>query len=63
MEPGPPAPTSPNDPDDRDDARVEEIMREGPVGAWALAGVSTFVVMAIYLLFYLLAYLPRGQVQ
>lgn len=45
------------------DARLEEIVRQGPVGAWALAGLATFLVMAIYLLFYLLAWLPRGQVQ
>lgn len=49
--------------DDPEDARVEEVMRQGPVGTWAVAGLATFIVMAIYLLFYLLAYLPRGQLQ
>lgn len=50
-------------PPDVDDARIEEIVRQGPVGAWALAGVATFIVVAIYLLFYVFAYLPRGQLQ
>jgi len=46
-----------------EEARLEEIVRQGPVGAWALAGVATFIVVAIYLLFYVLAYLPRGTVR
>ena len=46
-----------------EEARLEEIVRQGPVGAWALAGLATFIVVAIYLLFYVLAYLPRGAVQ
>jgi hypothetical protein len=44
-------------------ARLEAIMQDGPVGAWALAGVATFIVLAIYVIFYVLAYLPRGAVQ
>ena len=50
-------------PPDDDDERLHEIVRAGPVGAWALAGLATFIVVAIYLLFYVLAYLPRGAVQ
>jgi hypothetical protein len=46
-----------------EDARLEAILRAGPVGAWALAGVATFIVLAIYVIFYVLAYLPRGTVQ
>jgi hypothetical protein len=46
-----------------DDARVEEIVRSGPSGAFAVAGVATAIVVAIYLLFYLVVYLPRGAVQ
>lgn len=46
-----------------DDERLHEIVRAGPVGAWALAGLATFIVVAIYLLFYVVAYLPRGAVQ
>lgn len=45
------------------DERVDEIVRQGPVGAVAVAGVATFIVVAIYFLFYFFAYLPRGTVQ
>ena len=48
---------------DPDDARLEEILRQGPRGAFALAALSTGLVLALYLLFYLLVYLPRGAVQ
>ena len=42
---------------------VDEIVRQGPRGTWAVAGVATFLVVLIYFLFYFLAYLPRGAVQ
>lgn len=48
---------------DADDARLDAIVRDGPIGAWAVAGVAAFLVVAMYFLFYLLAYLPRGAVQ
>lgn len=46
-----------------EDEAVERIMRDGPVGTWAVAGLATAIVVAIYVLFYLLVYLPRGAVQ
>lgn len=46
-----------------EDAAVEEIVRQGPSGTWAVAGFATFVVVLIYFLFYFLAYLPRGATQ
>jgi hypothetical protein len=46
-----------------EDRRVEEIVRQGPSGAFAVAGVATVIVMAIYFIFYFVAYLPRGAVQ
>jgi hypothetical protein len=49
-------------PPDASDDRVDEIVREGPSGAVAVAGVATFIVVAIYFLFYFFAYLPRGAV-
>ncbi len=49
--------------DDGDDKAVEEILREGPHGTWAVAGVATFLVVLIYVLFYFFAYLPRGATQ
>jgi len=45
-----------------DDRAVDEIVR-GPSGAFALAGVATAIVVAIYVGFYFLVYLPRGAVQ
>jgi len=48
---------------DHDDARVDEIVARGPSGAFALAGVATAIVVAIYVGFYFLVYLPRGAVQ
>jgi hypothetical protein len=49
-------------PPDAGDERIEEIVRQGPSGAVAVAGVATFIVVAIYFLFYFFAYLPRGAV-
>ncbi|WP_325111769.1 hypothetical protein [Ramlibacter sp.] len=46
-----------------EDPAVEEIVRAGPHGTWAVAGVATFLVVLIYFLFYFLAYLPRGAVE
>jgi hypothetical protein len=45
------------------DRRVDEIVGRGPSGAFALAGIATAVVVAIYFAFYLFVYLPRGAVQ
>ena len=46
-----------------DDAAVEEIVRQGPSGTFAVAGVATVSVVAIFFIFYFLVYLPRGAVQ
>jgi hypothetical protein len=46
-----------------EDAEVDRIVREGPRGTWAVAGLATFLVVLVYFLFYFLAYLPRGAVQ
>ena len=42
---------------------VEEIVRQGPRGTFAVAGVATAIVVAIFFLFYFLVFLPRGAVQ
>ena len=47
----------------REDERVEEILQRGPAGAFAVAGVATFIVVAIVFIFYFLVYLPRGAIQ
>jgi hypothetical protein len=49
--------------DDGDDAKVDEIVRRGPRGAFVVAGIATAIVVAMYFGFYFLVYLPRGAVQ
>ena len=48
--------------EETDSAAVEDIVRRGPSGALAVAGVATLLVVAIYFAFYFFAYLPRGAV-
>lgn len=43
--------------------QIDEIVASGPTGAFAVAGVATFIVVAIFYLFYAFIYLPRGAVQ
>ena len=54
---------NPQSRDAAEEAAVEEIVRAGPGGAFAVAGVATVIVVAIFFLFYFLVYLPRGAVQ
>lgn len=46
-----------------EDRRVDAIVAAGPRGAFAVAGVATAIVVAIYFIFYVAVYLPRGAVQ
>ena len=46
-----------------EDRRVDDIVRQGPTGAFAVAGIATAIVVAIYFIFYFAVYLPRGAVQ
>lgn len=48
---------------EEEDRRVDEIVSRGPGGAFAVAGVATAIVVAMYFLFYIVVYLPRGAVQ
>ena len=63
-----PEPVTPVD-TDRPDAAVDEqrridaIVERGPSGAFAVAGVATAIVIAIWFAFYFFVYLPRGAVQ
>jgi len=57
--PQPPA----SDPDDAEQARIDEIVAQGPRGAFAVAGLATAIVVAIWVAFYFFAYLPRGAMQ
>jgi hypothetical protein len=49
--------------DDEEDRRVEEIASAGPFGTFAVAGIATAIVVAIYFAFYVFVYLPRGAIQ
>ena len=42
-----------------EDQAVDAILRAGPKGALALAGLATLVVVALWLAFYLLVFLAR----
>ena len=45
------------------DEDIERIVSAGPRGAFAVAGIATAIVVAIYFAFYVFIYLPRGAVQ
>jgi hypothetical protein len=56
-------PDSDREPHEPAQDEVERIVAKGPSGAFAVAGVATAIVLAIYLLFYFAVYLPRGALQ
>ena len=43
-----------------EDGSVDAIVRSGPGGAIAVAGIATAVVVALWFAFYLLVFLPRS---
>jgi hypothetical protein len=49
--------------DPSDQQSVDQIVARRPGGAFAVAGIATEIVVAIYLLFYFVVYLPRGVMQ
>lgn len=57
----PPGAGSPRPADD--ERRVADIVRAGPKGAVALAGLATAIVIALWFAFYFLVFLPRGVIQ
>ncbi|OXJ22037.1 hypothetical protein CFB82_40940 [Burkholderia sp. HI2714] len=42
---------------------VDEIVRRGPGGALALAGIAVAIVIGLWFAFYLIVFLPRGVIQ
>jgi hypothetical protein len=42
---------------------LDAIYRRSPVGAFALAGISTLSVLLLWLAFYVLVFLPRGMLR
>ena len=45
------------------DERVDRIVADGPHGALTLAGITTAIVIALWLAFYVFVFLPRGALQ
>jgi hypothetical protein len=43
-----------------EDQSVDAIVRSGPRGAVAVAGIATAVVIALWFAFYVLVFLPRS---
>jgi hypothetical protein len=43
-----------------EEAAVESIVRSGPGGAIAVAGIATAIVVALWFAFYLFVFLPRS---
>jgi hypothetical protein len=43
-----------------EDESVDAIVRAGPHGAVAVAGIATAIVIALWFAFYLLVFLPRS---
>ena len=43
-----------------EDEAVDAIVRSGPGGAVAVAGIATAIVLALWLAFYLFVFLPRS---
>jgi hypothetical protein len=52
------SPIVPSRPTETDE--IEAIVGSGPRGALALAGVATFIVVAIWFAFYLFVFTPRA---
>jgi hypothetical protein len=50
-------------PTEAEDSRIDEIVRSGPGGAVAVAGIATAIVIALWFAFYFMVFLPRGPAQ
>ena len=48
--------------DDIDQAALANVMRKAPLGAAVLAGSAVALLVAGYLLIYILVFIPRGAV-
>jgi hypothetical protein len=46
-----------------EDARVDKIVRAGPLGAVVVAGIATAIVIGLWFAFYFMVFLPRGSIQ
>jgi hypothetical protein len=48
------------EPGDAEETSVHRIVHSGAIGAVALAGCATMIVVALWFAFYLLVFLPRA---
>ena len=60
MKPDAQFPSPPSGPSEPLDAEIEAIVDSGPRGAIAVAGIATFLVVAIWFAFYLFVFTPRA---
>jgi hypothetical protein len=52
--------SSPQSTSDSEEDAVDAIVRSGPSGAIAVAGIATAIVLALWFAFYLFVFLPRS---
>jgi len=52
--------TPPSSQSGSEDETVDAIVRSGPAGAIAVAGIATAIVITLWFAFYLLVFLPRS---
>jgi hypothetical protein len=55
----PDAPSSP-EAENAEISELDEIVRSGPHGAIAVAGIATAIVIALWFAFYFMVFQPRG---
>ena len=58
--PPPPSSTPGSEGAGSEEERVDAIIRSGPGGAIAVAGIATAIVIGLWFAFYLLVFLPRS---
>lgn len=54
---------SENETTEDEQARIDAIVARGPTGAFAVVGIATAIVVAIWFGFYFFVFLQRGVVQ
>ncbi len=55
------SPLPPSGADELRDADIEAIVESGPRGSIAVAGIATFLIVAIWFAFYLFVFPPRAM--
>jgi hypothetical protein len=55
------SPLTPSGSEEASESDIDAIVENGPHGAIALAGIATFLVVAIWFAFYLFVFTPRAM--